>query len=79
MNTPGPNMNSGSLPLSCLGPDGRFKSMSEEEHRQYIKSALERLDKIEQMTDDDPPGAFEEFMRGIDAGRPERPLFEGYY
>jgi hypothetical protein len=53
--------------------------MSEEEHRQYIKSALERLDKIEKMTDDDPPGAFEEFMRGIDEGRPERPLFKGYY
>jgi hypothetical protein len=68
-----------SLPPSCLGPDGKFKPMSEQEHRQYIESALRRLDKIEQMTDDDPPGAFEEFMRGIDEGRPHRPLFKGYY
>jgi hypothetical protein len=67
------------LPPSCLGPDGKFKPMSEEEHRQYIESALRRLDQIEQMTDDDPPGAFEEIIRGIDEGRPQRPLFKGYY
>jgi hypothetical protein len=68
-----------SLPPSYFGPDGKFKTLTEEEHRQYIESALQRLDRIEQMTDDDPPGAFEEFMRGIDEGRPHRPLFKGYY
>jgi hypothetical protein len=31
------------------------------------------------MTDDDPSGAFEDFMRGIDEGRPHRPLFQGMY
>jgi hypothetical protein len=53
--------------------------MSEEEKREYLESARRRLDEIEQMTDEDPPGSFEEFMRGIDEGRPHRPLFTGYY
>ena len=41
--------------------------MTEEEHRQYIESALRRIDEIEQIPDDpnDPPE--EEWMRGIDA------------
>ncbi len=68
-----------SLPPSCLGPDGKFKPMSDEEHRQYIESALRRLDAVERITDDDPPGAFEAFMRGIDEGRPHRLLFKDYY
>jgi hypothetical protein len=72
-------LNPESLPYPYFGPDGKFKTLTEEEHRRYIESALKRLDKIEQMTDDDPPGAFEEFMRGIDEGRPHRPLFKGYY
>jgi hypothetical protein len=28
---------------------------------------------------DDPPGSDEEFWRAIDAGRPERPLFQDLY
>ena len=68
-----------SLPPSCLGPDGKLPRMSEEEHRRYMESALRRLDEIDLMTDEDPPGAFEEFMRGLDAGRPHRPLFKEYY
>ena len=28
---------------------------------------------------DDPPGSDIEFMKAIDANRPERPLFEKYY
>ena len=68
-----------SLPPSCLGPDGKFRHMTEEEHRQYIESALRRIDEIEQIPNDpnDPPD--EEWMRGIDAMRPHRPLFNGCY
>jgi len=29
------------------------------------------------MKDDDPPGTIEEFMRGIDDGRPDRPIYKG--
>jgi hypothetical protein len=53
--------------------------MSDEERRQRLESVRRRLAEIEQMTDDDPPGAFEEFMRGLDEGRPHRPMFKGYY
>jgi hypothetical protein len=68
-----------SLPPSCLGPDGKLPRMSEEERRQHLESVRRRLAEIEQMTDEDPPGAFEEFMRGLDEGRPHRPMYKGYY
>jgi hypothetical protein len=53
--------------------------MSDEERRQLLESARRGLAEIAKMTDDDPPGAFEEFMRGLDEGRPHRPMFKGYY
>jgi hypothetical protein len=31
------------------------------------------------LPDDDPHGTEEDMMRGIDEGRPHRPLFEGMY
>ena len=67
------------LPPSCLGPDGKLPRMTEEERRQRLESVRRRLAEIEQMTDEDPPGAFEEFMRGLDEGHPHRPMFKGYY
>lgn len=67
------------LPPSCLGPDGKLPRMSDEERRERLESVRRRLAEIEEMTDDDPPGAFEEFMRGLDEGRPHRPMFKGYY
>jgi hypothetical protein len=70
-----------SLPPSCLGPDGKLRKLSEEEHRRYIESTLRRLDEVEQIPDgeDDPPDALEQMMRGIDETRPHRPLFKGNY
>jgi len=53
--------------------------MSEEERRQHLESVRRRLAEIEQMTDEDPPGAFEEFLRGLDEGRPHRPMYKEYY
>jgi hypothetical protein len=69
----------GPLPPSCRGPDGKLRQMTEEEHRQYIESARRRLTEVEPIPDDpnDPPD--EEWMRGIDAMRPHRPLFKDYY
>jgi hypothetical protein len=67
------------FPPSCLGPDGKLPRMSDEERRRHLESVGRRLADIEQLTDDDPPGAFEEFMRGLDEGRPHRPMFKGYY
>jgi hypothetical protein len=67
----------GPIPPSGLGPDGKLRVMTEEEHRQYIESALRRIDAIEQIPDDpnDPPE--EEWMRAIDELRPHRPVFKG--
>jgi hypothetical protein len=46
-----------------------------EDDRKALLTALAEMAAIP----DDPPGSDEEFMRGIDAGRPERPLFQDYY
>jgi hypothetical protein len=43
-----------------------MRKMTDEERRQVLESARRRLAEIDQMTDEDPPGAFEEFMRGLD-------------
>ena len=40
-----------------------------------LRAALAEIDAI----DDDPPGSDEAFMRAVDEGRPERPLFSGLY
>jgi hypothetical protein len=73
------DVNLESLPPSCLGPDGKLLRMSEDQLRQHLESVRRGLAEIDQMTDEDPPGAYEEFMRGLDNGRPHRPLFKGYY
>ena len=69
----------GPVSPSGLGPDGKLRVMTEDEHRQYIESALRRIDEIEQIPDDpnDPPD--EEWMRAIDEHRPHRPVFKGCY
>ncbi len=69
----------GPLPPSCLGPDGKLRQMSDEERLERLESIRRRMAEIDQMTDDDPPGAFEEFLRGLDEGRPHRPMYKGYY
>ena len=63
----------GPVPPSGLGPDGKPRVMTEEEHREYIESAHRRIDAIEHIPDDpdDPPD--EEWMRVIDELRPHRP------
>jgi hypothetical protein len=44
-------------------------------HTRSAARLLAALDAIP----DDPPGSDREFMRAIDKGRPERPLFRGKY
>jgi hypothetical protein len=69
----------GPISPSGLGPDGKLRLMTEDEHRQYTESALRRIDEVEQIPDDpnDPPE--EEWMRAIDEHRPHRPVFKGCY
>jgi hypothetical protein len=49
--------------------------MTETEHREYIESALRRIDEVEAIPDDPNDPSEEQWMRGIDAMRPHRPLF----
>jgi len=67
------------LPPSGFGPDGRLPCMTAEERRNHIEPARRRLAEIAEMTDDDPDGSFDEFMRGVDESRRHRPLFAGMY
>ena len=71
----------GELPPSGLGPDGKIIPMSDEERRAWCEAARRRIAEIAQMTDreGEPPEAMEQMMRGIDEGRPHRPLFKGMY
>jgi hypothetical protein len=67
------------LPPSGLGPDGKLRRMTQEEQRRCIESVQRRLAEIAEMLDEDPPGAFEAFMRNFDEDHPHRPQFEGMY
>ncbi|MFI5457789.1 MAG: hypothetical protein ACHRXM_20300 [Isosphaerales bacterium] len=69
----------GPIPPSGLGPDGKLRVMSEEEHRQDIESALRRIDEIEQIPDDPNDLPDEEWLKAIDELRPHRPVFNGCY
>jgi hypothetical protein len=42
-----------------------------------VKAFDEGLKEFDSMPDNDPPGAWEEAMRDLDAQRPHRKLFEG--
>ena len=72
-------LNRGSLPPSCLGPDGRFREETEEQRTKRLESARRRLREIAEIPNgpDDPPD--EEWMRAIDELRPHRPVFKGSY
>jgi hypothetical protein len=69
----------GPIPLSCLGPDGKFRQETEEERKARMESARQRLREIAEFPNDpdDPPD--EEWMRAIDELRPHRPVFKGSY
>jgi hypothetical protein len=71
----------GPLPPSGLGPDGKIIHMNEEERRAWCEAACRRLSEIAGMTDPEgePSDSMERMMRGIDEGRPHRPLFKGLY
>ena len=69
----------GPLPPSCLGPDGKFRTETDEDRQKRLDSARLRLREIAEIPNDpnDPPG--EEWMRAIDELRPHRPVFKGSY
>ncbi|HEY2157889.1 MAG TPA: hypothetical protein VGH33_19830 [Isosphaeraceae bacterium] len=68
-----------------LGPrpidaNGRLLPISEEERKarsERFQAMLKELETMRGPTDTEE--RWREFMRGIDEGRPERPLFKGQY
>ena len=60
-------------------PDGRLVPLPPGERQARSGAVIRALAALDAVPDADPPGTAEDVMRGIDEGRPHRPLFEGMY
>ncbi len=63
----------------CNDATGRVRPISAEEQARNAQAIADLVERMLAMPDDDPPGAWEEAMRDLDAHRPHRKLFEGLY
>ena len=66
-------------PVPCCDGKGRFRPITWEEQAEKARAVAAFVEKMLAMPDEDPPGAWEEAMRDLDAHRPHRKLFEGLY
>ncbi len=58
---------------------GRALPITPEEQAQKARAIAAFVERMMSMPDEDPPGAWEEAMRDLDAHRPHRKLFEGLF
>jgi hypothetical protein len=58
---------------------GRVLPITPEEQARNARAIAALVERMLAMPDEDPPGAWEEAMRDLDAHRPHRKLFEGMY
>jgi hypothetical protein len=65
--------------VPCNDATGRVRPISAEEQARKAQAIAAFVDLMLAMPDEDPPGAWEEAMRDLDAHRPHRKLFEGLY
>jgi|GEM_PF-3038257 hypothetical protein len=65
--------------VPCNDATGRVRPISAEEQARNAQAIAAFVDLMLAMPDEDPPGAWEEAMRDLDAHRPHRKLFEGLY
>jgi hypothetical protein len=65
--------------LPCNDATGRVRSITPEEQARKARAIATLVEEMLAMPDEDPPGAWEEAMRDLDAQRPHRKLFEGLY
>jgi hypothetical protein len=66
-------------PQPCNDASGRVFSISAEEPAQDAQAVACFVERMLALPDEDPPGLWEEAMRDLDAHRPFRKLFEGFY
>jgi len=66
-------------PMVPLGdtPAHRLLPITPVEQARRVQAFEEALQEFDSTPDNDPPGAWEEAMRDLDAHRPHRRLFEG--
>jgi hypothetical protein len=65
--------------VPCNDVTGRVRPISTEQQARNAQAIAAFVDLMLAMPDEDPPGAWEEAMRDLDAHRPHRKLFEGMY
>jgi hypothetical protein len=70
---------SSSCPVPCNDATGRALPITPEEQARDARAIAAFVERMLAMPDEDPPGAWEEAMRDLDAQRPHRKLFEGLY
>jgi hypothetical protein len=63
----------------CNDATGRVLPITPEEQARNARAIAAFVERMLAMPDEDPPGAWEEAMRDLDAHRPHRKLFEGMY
>ena len=66
-------------PVPCNDARGRVLPITPEQQARNARAIAELVEWMLATPDEDPPGAWEEAMRDLDAHRPHRKLFEGYY
>jgi hypothetical protein len=66
-------------PAPRVDARGRILPMTPEEQARNARAIAAFVERMLAMPDEDPPGAWEEAMRDLDAHRPHRKLFEGLY
>jgi hypothetical protein len=66
-------------PVPCNDARGRVLPITPEEQARNARAIAALIERMQAMPDEDPPGAWEEAMRDLDAHRPHRKLFEEYY
>jgi hypothetical protein len=66
-------------PAPCNDARGRVLPITPEEQDRNARAIAAFVELMLTMPDEDPPGAWEEAMRDLDAPRPHRKLFEGLY
>jgi hypothetical protein len=64
-------------PVACYDAKGHLRPITREQQAQKARAVAAFVEKMLAMPDEDPPGAWEEAMRDLDAHRPHRKRFEG--